>query len=257
MQLKGKVAIVLGASRGCGKYFALALAKEGASVVVAARSDKPGPLPGTIQETAEEIKRGGGQALAIRCDAAVPNDIQRLVGETVFRLRRVDVLVNNAANAARMPFVNVTPDWWDEYFHVNVRGPFLACKAVLPHMVQQGGGSIINVTSGAATAPINETAMHHHGMYAITKAALDRLSTWLAAELKPRNIAVNSLSPGPTITEGILDRLPAERREASGLSWRTASVEYLGPSIIHLAKQDASGITGKVLRIDDYGKGWP
>ena len=257
MDLEGKVAIVIGAGRGCGKYFALALSRAGAAVVVAARSDSPGPLPGTIHETAEMIREGGGKVLAIRCDAAVPGDLQRLVGETVFRFGRLDVLVNNAANATRMPFFNITPEWWDGYFHVNVRGPFLAAQAAVPHMSQQGGGSIINITSGAATAPSNDTTMQHHGMYAITKAALDRVTTWLAQEIRPYNIAVNSLGPGPTITEGILDRLPADRREASGLDWLPASVELLGPSIVHLAKSDANAITGRVLSVDGFGKTWP
>ena len=256
-ELDGKVAIVIGASRGTGKHFALALAAAGAKVTVAGRTNKPGRLPGTIQETAAEIEQGGGQALAIRCDVAVPADVQHLVGTTVHRLGSVDILVNNAAIAERMPFFNISPEWWDSYFAVNVKGPFFAAQAVVPHMMRHGAGSIVNITSGAATAPINDTMMAHHGMYAITKAALDRTTMWMAQELRPYNIAVNSLGPGPTITEGIVDRVPEHLRVASGLAWRPATVEYLGPPIVHLAQQDASGITGQVLPVDGFGKTWP
>jgi NAD(P)-dependent dehydrogenase (short-subunit alcohol dehydrogenase family) len=258
MDLTGKVAVVTGASRGCGKYFALALAQAGAAVVVAARSDKPGPLPGTIQETAEEIRRAGGRALALRCDTSVPSQVQQLIGDTVHFLGRVDIVVSNAALAQRMPFVNVTPDFWDAFFHTNVLGPYVAVQAAFPHMIQQGGGSIINVTSGAASAPVRGPAMRHHSLYAITKAALDRITTFFAEELRPHNIAVNSLGPGPTITDGLVARFPDGFDFESGdYNWQPASVDLLGPPVVHLAGQDAGGITGRVLRTDDYGKTWP
>jgi NAD(P)-dependent dehydrogenase (short-subunit alcohol dehydrogenase family) len=254
MELQGKVAVVSGASRGCGKYFALGLAKAGASVVVAARTAAPGPVPGTIGETVEEIKRMGGKAIAVRCDAAVPADLQRVAGEAVYRFGRLDCLVYNAAVYTRRPFLNVTPEFFDEYIHVNVRGPLLAAQAAVPHMVQQGGGSIVNITSAAATV----TTMPHLVMYSITKAALDRLSTWLASEYKAQNIAVNSLSPGPVITEVLKLEMPADYDwDNKRYGWRPATAEYLGPPIVHLARQDARGITGKVLRVPDFGKSWP
>ncbi len=254
MELEGKVALVIGASRGCGKYFALGLAKAGAAVVVAARTVQPGPLPGTIGETASLIQREGGRALAVRCDAIVPADLERAVGEAVFRFGRIDCLVYNAAVYTRRPFLNVTPEYFDEYIQVNVRGPLFAAKAAAPHMVQQGGGSIVNITSAAATV----TTMPHLVMYSITKAALDRLSTWLANEYRAQNIAVNSLSPGPVITEALKAEMPKDYDWQQGrYGWRPATVEYLGPPIVHLARQDARGITGKVLRVPDFGKTWP
>lgn len=254
MELKNKVAVVIGASRGCGKYFALGLARAGAAVVVAARTVESGPVPGTVGETAELIKRQGGRAHAVRCDAANLADLDYAVGEAVYRFGRIDVLVCNAALYTRRPFLNVGQDLFDQYLAVNVRAPFFAAQAAVPHMVQQGGGSIINITSAASTS----TSMPHLPLYSVTKAALDRLTTWLAQELKSQNIAVNSLSPGPVITETLEHELPEDydwQHEKYG--WKKASTEYLGPPIVHLAKQDARGITGKVLRVPDFGKSWP
>ncbi|MEE9285654.1 MAG: SDR family oxidoreductase [Dehalococcoidia bacterium] len=254
MELEGKVAVVIGASRGCGKYFAMGLAKAGAAVAVAARTVEPGPLPGTVHETAEEIRRQGGKALPVRCDAADPADLHRAIGEAVFRFGRIDILVYNAAIYTRRPFLNITPEHFDGYFHVNVRAPLIAAQAAVPHMVQQGGGSIINITSASST----KTTMPHLALYAITKAALDRLTTWLAQEYRRQNIAVNSLSPGPVITEALEQEMPEDydwQEERYG--WKPATTEYLGPPIVHLAQQDATGITGQVLRVPDYGKSWP
>ena len=254
MELEGKVAVVIGASRGCGKYFALGLAKAGAAVAVAARTVEPGPLPGTVNETAEQIRQEGGKALAVQCDAANPADLHRAIGEAVFRFGRIDVLVYNAAIYTRRSFLNITPDHFDHYFQVNVRAPMIAAQAAVPHMVEQGGGSIVNITSASST----KTTMPHLVLYSITKASLDRLTTWLANEYREQNIAVNSLSPGPVITEALEQEMPKDfdwQQERYG--WKPATTEYLGPPIVHLAQQDAGGITGQVLRVPDYGKTWP
>jgi citronellol/citronellal dehydrogenase len=250
--LEGRVAIVTGASRGLGKCYAMALAEAGAKVAVAARSDAPSRLPGTIQETVDEIRKLGGEAMAVRCDVGVPADLQYLVGDTVYRYGRIDILVNNAANAHRMPFFNVSPEWWDAYFRTNLRAAFLLAQAVAPHMMRQGGGSIVNITSGAATAPLDEHLLAHHGLYMISKAALDRLTEYLAAELKPHNIAVNALSPGAVETDGIVDRVPQARREGSGRKFAKPSVELVREGIVTLACQRADGITGRIVNASDY-----
>lgn len=252
--LKGKVAIVTGASRGLGKYYALALAEAGAKVAVASRSDQPARLPGTIHETVEEIRRAGGEAIAVKCDVSVPNDIQFLMGETVYRFGRVDVLVNNAANAQRMPFFNVTPDWWDNYFNTNLRAAYFATQAAAPHMMRQGGGSIINITSGAGTASVYDPMLEHHGLYMISKGALNRLTVCLSEELKPCNIAVNAINPGAVSTDGLADRVPQRLRGRSGLDFREPSVALVKNGIVTLALQDAGGVTGRILHADEFNK---
>ena len=255
LELDGKVVVVVGASRGCGKYFAMGLAKEGATVIVGARTASPGgPLPGTIYETAQQITDAGGKAWPVRCDATIPGDLHHIVGQAVYRYGRIDALVYNAAVYDREPFTNITPDAFDRYFAVNVKGPFIAAQAAVPHMVKQGGGSIVNITSASAT----RTSMDHLVLYSITKAALDRLSTWLSKECHGHNIAVNSLSPGPVITEALEQEVPDDFDfEAGGYGWRPATAEYLGPPVVHLVKQRADGITGQVMRVPDYGKTWP
>ncbi|MCH7553058.1 MAG: SDR family NAD(P)-dependent oxidoreductase [Chloroflexi bacterium] len=151
LELDGKVVVVVGASRGCGKYFAMGLAKEGATVIVGARTASPGgPLPGTIYETAQQITDAGGKAWPVRCDATIPGDLHHIVGQAVYRYGRIDALVYNAAVYDREPFTNITPDAFDRYFAVNVRGPFIAAQAAVPHMVAQGGGSIVNIVTVGA-----------------------------------------------------------------------------------------------------------
>ena len=252
--LKGKVAIVTGASRGIGKYYAMALAEAGAKVAIASRTDQPGRLAGTIHETVDEIRKAGGEAIAVKCDVAEPNDLQFLVGETVYRLGRIDVLVNNAANAHRMPFFNVTPQWWDAYFATNLRAPYLLAQAVTPHMMQQGGGSIINITSGAGTSDMNDNLLMHHGLYMVSKGALNRLTVYLSQELKAHNIAVNALSPGAVATDGLIDRTPQRHRDNAGVDLLEPTVELVRDAIVTLAMQDASGITGKVLHNKEFRK---
>ena len=250
--LEGKVAIVTGASRGLGKYYAMALAEAGARVVVASRTLEPGRLAGTVHETVDLIRSAGGEALGVKCDVSVVDELQFMVGEAVYRYGRVDVLVNNAANAHRMPFFNVTQSWWDDCFNTNVRAAYFAAQAVTPHMMRQGGGGIVNITSVAATADVDETMLAHHGLYMITKAALDRITVYLSQELKPYNIAVNGLSPGPVATDGLIDRVPQQYRDGSGLAFREASVDQVRKGIVTLAAQDANGVTGQILHVDQF-----
>ena len=256
MALNGKVAVVVGATRGVGRYFALALGQAGASVVVAGRSKAPGELPGTIHSVVDEITGAGGKALAVHADSADPESLNRLIGETITQLGRIDVLVNNAARMGAYPFLNLNPADVDRMYEVNVRGPLFAAQAALPYMISQGGGSIINITSLAALSYTTD----HACLYSITKAALNRLTTWLAEEYKPHNIAVNALSPGSVITERVeamLGDADSRLSKYDHINWARPSVEYLGPPIVHLAEQRSDGITGQILWVPEYGKSWP
>jgi NAD(P)-dependent dehydrogenase (short-subunit alcohol dehydrogenase family) len=255
MQLEGKTAVVVGATRGIGRYFALALGQAGAAVVVAGRSDAPGELPGTIHEVAEEIRRAGGKALPVRANAAEPESMARLIGTTVAQLGSIDVLVNNAAAMGAMPFLNLSPRDFDRAFAINVRGPLFASQAAVPHMLARGGGSIINITSLAALRYTTD----HSSLYSVSKAALNRLTTWLAEEYRPHNIAVNALSPGSVITEQVQKSLDDPDSPLSGydIDWAHPSVDYLGPPLVHLAQQRGDGITGQILWVPEYGKSWP
>ncbi|MCI0347025.1 MAG: SDR family NAD(P)-dependent oxidoreductase, partial [Chloroflexi bacterium] len=203
MELTDRVVIVTGASRGIGKGLAIGLAGRGATVVCAARTvaEEPGGLPGTIHGTVAAIEAGGGRALAVRCDIGEPDDIEGLVATTADTYGRIDVLINNAMASTRTTFEDSTVDQWDESMRVNVRSLYLVCRAVVPHMVRSGGGSIINVSSGGAGHESTPFMPPGYVIYAVAKAAMERFSSAVAPELRDLGVAINALRPGAVKTE--------------------------------------------------------
>jgi NAD(P)-dependent dehydrogenase (short-subunit alcohol dehydrogenase family) len=251
--LRGKVAIVTGASRGIGKGLALGLADAGAKVVCAARTvdRNPDGLPGNIFATVEEIRGRGGEAIAVRCDIGVESDIGALIEATLAEFGRIDVLMNNAMASTPGLFEQTTPEMWDTSMRVNVRSLFSTVKAVLPTMKKLGAGSIINMSSGAA-APFTEGMPPGYLVYSVAKAALERFSTALALELAEYGIAVNALRPGAVKTETSVHEL-GEDHDWTG--WLTpASVV---PSVLFLSEQDSSSFTGKIVDAREFGDVWP
>jgi len=241
VKLEGRVAIVTGASRGIGRGIALELAREGADVVVASRTEKEGgKLPGTIHSTAGEIRELGRRALAVRTDITKEEDVEAMVAKTLDEFGTVDILVNNAGVNAPSGILDTTVKRWDIVIAVNLRGTFLCAKAVLPVMVEKKSGSIINVSSLAGTrVPFWDVA------YGVSKAAVERFTIGLAGELKEHNIAVNCLCPSATDTEGLSLWMPG----ADKTGWQTP--QQWGRYAVFLAAQDAAGITGKVLSAEE------
>ena len=252
--LDGAVAIVTGASRGIGRGLALGLADAGATVVCAARTVHAGPasLPGSIHETAGAIAAAGGRALAVRCDIGVADDITALVDRSVDAFGRVDVLVNNAMTPTRGSFDETTVAMWDESMRVNVRSLFLFAKAVVPHMDANGGGSIINISSGGAAHESTPYMPPGFTTYAVAKAAMERFSTILSVELIRKNVAINALRPGAVKTELATLEL-GDDHDWSG--WTTP--EAVVPAVVHLAQQRGDGLTGRVLESTQFGSTWP
>jgi citronellol/citronellal dehydrogenase len=237
MKLEGKVAIVTGASRGIGKAIALALAKEGANVVVAARTEQEGGrLPGTIHMTADEIHALGRRALAIRTDVTKEESVEELARRTVQEFGAIDILVNNAGINFAAKVLDIPIKRWDLVIAVNLRGTFLCTKAVLPSMVKRRSGNIINLSSVVGTRMIMFDVA-----YGVAKAAIERFTRGLAEELKEYNIAVNALCPSLTDTEGFGQWMPGVDRSG----WQRP--EMWGRYAVFLANQDASSLTGKVL----------
>jgi NAD(P)-dependent dehydrogenase (short-subunit alcohol dehydrogenase family) len=232
MKLKDKVAIVTGSRRGLGKAIALGFAREGANLVLSDRVVEGGELDGV----AEEIKALGRGVLVMQCDVTDEQSINDLVQRTVEQFGRIDVLVNNAGTAVYSPVLEVPTRQWQLVIQVNLIGPFLCTKAVLPKMVEQKSGSIINISSIAANQ-VDFTGV----AYGASKAALERFTRGLAAEVGTYNIAVNALKPIQGIlTEGMRTQLP----DADESQW--ASPDLMVKAAIFLAAQDATGVSGTV-----------
>ncbi len=248
MKLRDKVAIVTGSSRGIGKAIAIGYAREGAKVVVMARTEEPGQsrLPGTIHQTAEEIRALGGECLPIRCDLTKDEEIEAMVNTVVERYGRIDVLVNNAAIILHSSVADTSFKLWDLLIKINVRAPVNLCKLAMPHMMKQGSGSIINITSEAARDPAGLT------LYGAGDAALERFTQGLALELKEHNISVNALDPGRVKTEGALYTYPSD---TDWTGWKEPS--EVAPAAVFLASLVDTNFTGRIIVADDFGKTWP
>jgi NAD(P)-dependent dehydrogenase (short-subunit alcohol dehydrogenase family) len=259
LPLEGKTAIVTGSSRGIGKVIALQLAGDGADVVVCGRSSERGTdnLPGTIEETKGDVEKLGRRALAVKVDLASDEDLRSLLDRTISTFGKVDILVNNAVIVtARRPFLGGDAEWLDTSYRVNIRAPYVLMQTVGARIAEQGGGSIINISSGAGRmpqppkGPITEAELDAMDpAYGISKAALDRMTTAYASELWARNIGVVSISPGLVITERI--QVAAVRRNVDFA--RAEPADVIARAVSFLA-QNPLMYTGHVLAARDIVK---
>jgi citronellol/citronellal dehydrogenase len=243
MSLTGKVAFVAGASRGIGATVAEALAREGAAVAIAARSEQAGTVPGTIHAVADRITSAGGRAIPVPCDVTREESVKAAVAATVSEFGGIDILIANAGVLWLGPIESTPLKRWQLCLNVNLTGVFLVTKAVIPHVRSRGGGSLIAITTTGVT-------MTEHGAnaYWVSKAGAERLYLGLAADLKPDNIAVNCLSPSRVVlTEGWQAggggmEVPPEMVEPP---------EAMANAAVLLAQQDANGITGTIQRSEE------
>ena len=249
MELSAKVAIVTGATRGIGRAIALGLAEAGCSIVVTGRTETPRrQLPGTVYTVAEEVEGLGQAALPVGCDVRDEDSVRAMAQTSLDKFGRIDVLVNNAGIGSYAPFLETSLDAWERVLAVNVRGTFLCCQAVLPAMIENSQGSVINISSLAAdfvrTGGHGETedARFIGQPYGASKAAVERLSRGLAGEMEQHNIAVNALKPAkPVLTEGF----KLQRPNADWSRW--VGTETMVQATLFLAAQDAKGLTGAVV----------
>jgi citronellol/citronellal dehydrogenase len=250
--LNGRVAIVTGASRGIGAEIARRFGAEGAAVAVAARTTEPGTsrFAGTIAETTDQIRAAGGTAIAIAADLSRAEDRERLVAETTRQLGAPDVLVSNAAVTYFTKVEDFTAKQYALMFAVQVEGAFHLARLVLPGMREHEAGWILNISSIAARhpeMPPGPYAGRGGTVYGMCKAAIERFSTGLAAELYPDNIAVNALSPTKVVpTPGtIYHHLTSEGDENS----EPASV--MAEAALMLCHRDPQSLTGRVAYSQD------
>ncbi|MGV3662668.1 MAG: SDR family NAD(P)-dependent oxidoreductase [Prosthecobacter sp.] len=242
-KLANQVALVTGASKGIGAAIAKHLAQNGATVAVNYASSKAG-----ADKVVAEITQAGGRAIAVQGDVAKPEDITRLVAETIAAFGKIDILVNNAGVYEFGPLEAITPEHFHRQFNINVLGLLLTTQAVVPH-IPAGGGSIINISS-----TITSIKMPHSSVYTGTKAAVDVITSVLAKELAPKKIRVNAVNPGMVETEGthssgIIGSDMEKKVVADTPLGRLGQPDDIAKVVTFIASQDAGWVTGEVVRV--------
>jgi NAD(P)-dependent dehydrogenase (short-subunit alcohol dehydrogenase family) len=247
-KLEGKTALVTGASRGIGQTIAEVFAAEGARVVCAARTLNEGDhmLEGSLANTVQRIREAGNEAAAVAANVALEDDCRNLVAQAESLFGPVDVLVNNAALNYYVPIVDYDVARWMRAFAVNVHGPFMLSKFVLPHMIEQRGGAIVNISSGAAIGPGRgpyDSPGRGGTMYGASKAALERFTQGLAQEVAEHGIAVTCFSPSQVVpTPGTV-----YHKLVSGIDDpRGEPPEIMAQAALLLASEDPEKVNGRV-----------
>lgn len=249
MKLKEKVAVVTGGGGGIGRKTCLMLAREGAKVVVADRV-----LEDAEQTVAAIAAEGLPEAVAMHVEMGEDDSIRALADACVERFGHVDILVNNAGARVYGPVTESTLEDWQFILDVNLRGPGLSCKYLIPHM--RKGGSIINISS--ANAVVGRPNM---GLYDASKAGLLALTRSMACDHADQGIRVNAVLPGPTLTDFHIKRAAAEGRELDagltqphesgpGVLRRQGLPDEIAAAVLFLATDDASFVTGACFNID-------
>lgn len=252
LQLKDKVAVVTAASKGLGKAAALELAREGARVVISARSE-------VLESTADEIRQQTGtEVLAVRGDVTRQEDIDALINATLEKFGQIDILFINAGGPPPGTFLSLTPEDWEAAINLTLMSAVRLCYAVVPHMVKRGEGCIITTQSVSVKQPIDNLILSN----SLRMAVIGMMKT-LANELGPLGIRVNSINPGWTWTERV-EQLMKDRASRSGLSIeeesakitasiplkRMGTVEEFGKAVAFLASPAAAFIHGHALIFD-------
>lgn len=241
-RLAGNVAVVTGSSRGLGKAIAIGFAAAGADIIVNYVQNEAG-----AQQTAETIRQLGCRAHVIRADVAQRADVRRLFAETIAIFGKIDILVNNAGVNKRGWFEEITDEDWDMIMAINLKGPFMCCQEVFPHMIKNGSGRIINISS---------VASQYHGPktvhYAVSKAGLNSLTKVLARYGAPHNIMVNAVAPGLILTDQTREEFESGAAKPLidlTLLKRPGTEQDVIAACMSVAEQKQSYMTGQVLSV--------
>jgi 3-oxoacyl-[acyl-carrier protein] reductase len=241
MNLKNKVAIVTGSSRGIGMHIAKSLSDAGAKVVVNYASDQAG-----ADRVVAEIHAGGGEAVAVRADVSKTGEVKALFDAAIAKFGKVDLLINNAGIAIYKLIKDTSDDDFDRIFDINVRGVFLTLREAATRL--ENGGRIVNLSSS-----VTRLMMPAYGSYSATKAAVEQMTRVFAKEVGQRGITVNSLSPGPTNTELFTAGKSEEiikRLAAMAALGRIGEPEDIARVVLFLVSDEAAWVTAQNLGVN-------
>ena len=245
-EMKGKTALITGATTGMGRAVAIALAKQGVNVAIAARREKEGA------QAVQEVEEAGGKGLFVRTDVTIEKEAKGMVDKTIEEFGRLDMAFNNAGSGINTPVIEMTIDEWSQDISVNLTGTFYGLKAQMKVMEKEGG-SIVNMSSQTATF-----AAPGYGAYAAAKAGVEALTRVAAIEGAAKNIRVNTVAPG-VINTDILKTVPPDLLETlkSRIPMkRPGEVAEITDVVVFLLSSSASFITGQNILIDGgYTKG--
>lgn len=252
MRLYNNTAIVTGGGKGIGKAIAILFAREGANLSLAARSTD------LMMEVSRKIEGLGRTCLVNTTDIREITQVEKMVKSTLDEFGRIDILVNNSGIAGPTKYVHeITPEEWDDTFNVNLRGVFLLCRAVVPIMIEQGGGRIINISSISGKNPLPRRTP-----YCATKMGLIGFTRSLASELGKFNINVNAICPGP-VEGSRIGRVIRSMAKAEGVAeeavkktilsttrlGRMVTAEDVAILAVYLAAEDSKNITGQDINV--------
>jgi NAD(P)-dependent dehydrogenase (short-subunit alcohol dehydrogenase family) len=247
MRLQNRVALITGAGSGIGASMARLFSHEGASILAADIDD------GGLQTTLHDVSSTGGKAASCRVDVSDGAQVRSMVDECLEQFGRIDILCNNAGIGSTQTAVETPEDVWDRVFAVNARGTFLGCKYVIPHMVANGGGVIINTASVAGLVGLKNRAA-----YCASKGAIISLTRAVAVDHVQHNVRCNCICPGTVDSpwvKGLLDRAADPEAERANLVarqplGRLGEPDEMAKAALYLASDDAAFITGTALVID-------
>jgi NAD(P)-dependent dehydrogenase (short-subunit alcohol dehydrogenase family) len=264
MKLLGKVAVVTGGARGNGLAAAKLLAAEGADIVIADICENMSTIPysmstlETMAQAVESIKEMGRKSIGIKCDVRKASDVEAMVQQTLDTFGTIDILVNNAGNSSMMAVADMSEQEWDEVLDTHLKGTFLCCKYVVPKMIEQHSGKVINISSVGGHRGFGLGAHYcaaKHGIIGLTKS--------LAMEVADHNINVNAVCPGTVWTpmmQGVAAFFGMEADEAkeqflAGQSFKDREItpEDIGRAVLWLATDDSRCVTGQSVLVD---AGW-
>lgn len=246
MKLKGKVAIITGASKGIGKCIAETFAREGCNLTIASRHFDE------ISAAAEELKKYNVDVLPLKCDVSNPAEVEEMVKKTMGRFKKIDILVNNAGIYGPLgPLIDNDLEFWAKTININLMGTVMCTKFVLPYMMKARKGKIINLSGGGSGGQPTPTI----SAYATSKVAVVRFTEVVAEEVKDYNIQVNSIAPGGVNTRLLDQVLEAADRVDQKFLEKAKKQEETGGTppekaaqlVLYLASDDSDGITGKLI----------